>query len=346
MTTTSDKKCETNGFAFVEFVSQSPDQLEMDFIQLGFRKRGRSMNGHLVFFAQGNIVFVINLSPAGNAAQYRNQHGQGVSGLGLYVNTPDSVWQNCVENGCTPIEDKEYGFNAIECIGGSSLYLVDKSAFETLLEKEVIPTLSPDKGPEMGLMEIDHLTHNVHRGNMADWERFYVDLFNFTRIRTFNIKGSKTGLRSVALVSPCGKIRIPINESTDDQSQIEEFIGLNHGEGVQHIAFSTHDIYQSVDKLKTAGIPFQDTPDTYYELLGTRVPNHGENTQELHRLGILLDSDKQARPGKLLQIFTKETVGPLFFEIIQRKGNHGFGEGNFQALFESIELDQIKRGVI
>ena len=196
-----------------------------------------------------------------------------------------------------------------------------------------------------GLAYIDHLTHNVMRGNMDKWAGFYEKLFNFREIRYFDIEGKKTGLFSRAMTSPCGKIRIPINESQDDKSQIEEYLREYHGEGIQHIALGTADIYTTVDVLRANGVAFQDSPDTYYEGVSARVPGHRESLDELAKRRILIDGNAQNGDGVLLQIFTQNVIGPIFFEIIQRKGNEGFGEGNFRALFESIELDQMRRGV-
>ena len=202
----------------------------------------------------------------------------------------------------------------------------------------------PDGVRSAGLTVIDHLTHNVQRGNMDKWAGFYEKLFNFREIRYFDIEGKKTGLFSRAMTSPCGKIRIPINESQDDKSQIEEYLREYKGEGIQHIALATDDIYATVDGLRANGVAFQETPDTYYEGVDARVAGHRESLEELQKRCILIDGSDQ--DGILLQIFTQNVIGPIFFEIIQRKGNEGFGEGNFQALFESIELDQERRGVI
>jgi 4-hydroxyphenylpyruvate dioxygenase len=199
-----------------------------------------------------------------------------------------------------------------------------------------------------GLSYIDHLTHNVHRGRMKEWADFYERLFNFKEVRYFDIEGKLTGLKSKAMTSPCGKIRIPINESSDDKSQIAEYLALYHGEGIQHIALGTDDIYATVDGMKRQGVEFQDTLETYYDLVDKRLPNHGEKLADLKRLRILIDgATHQGAPNELLlQVFTQTVIGPIFFEIIQRKGDQGFGEGNFRALFESIELDQVRRGVL
>jgi 4-hydroxyphenylpyruvate dioxygenase len=223
-------------------------------------------------------------------------------------------------------------------IGDISIYDADFVA---------IPGVDPNPVGN-GLTYIDHLTHNVYRGRMAEWAGFYERLFNFREIRYFDIEGRLTGLKSKAMTSPCGKIRIPINESSDDKSQIAEYLNEYHGEGIQHIALGTNDIYRSIQGMRDSGIAFQDTIETYYELVDRRLPSHGENLDELRRLRILIDGQANSESGRelLLQIFTQNVIGPIFFEIIQRKGDQGFGEGNFRALFESIELDQIRRGVL
>jgi len=239
---------------------------------------------------------------------------------------------------------------AIEGIGGSLLFFVDTYGPNSSIY-EVDFDFLPDADERMAELDsrltyIDHLTHNVHRGRMAFWADFYERLFNFREIRYFDIEGKVTGLFSKAMTSPCGKIRIPLNESQDDKSQIEEFLREYKGEGIQHIALGTSDIYQAVDIIRGRGISFQDTPDTYYELLPERITGHSESIPELEKRRILMDGAPTEGQGLLLQIFTQNVIGPIFFEIIQRKGNEGFGEGNFKALFESIELDQVRRGVL
>ena len=239
----------------------------------------------------------------------------------------------------------ELNIPSIEGIGGSLIYLVDRYGDRTIYDVDFIPvTPTGGAGEDVGLVRIDHLTHNVRRGNMTTWAGFYERLFNFREIRYFSIEGKETGLFSRALTSPCGKIRIPINESQDDRSQIEEYLNEYKGEGIQHIALGTADIYRSVDALRGRGVEFQETPGTYYDAVNARVAGHAESVEDLRRRGILIDGS--AETGILLQIFTRNAIGPIFFEIIERKGNDGFGEGNFQALFESIELDQKRRGVI
>jgi 4-hydroxyphenylpyruvate dioxygenase len=233
---------------------------------------------------------------------------------------------------------------AIEGVGGSKIYLIDRQTSKQFLNSFFEPTGKlPLAKPKVTY--IDHVTQNVFKGNMDAWAKFYECIFNFQEIRFFDIKGKKTGLRSKALVSPCGKIRIPLNESQDDFSQIAEFLEKYNGEGIQHIALGCHDIYSVVGQIKAQKILFQDTPESYYELIDKRISSHEENVIALKKLKVLIDGGKK-EDGILLQIFTKEIIGPIFFEFIERKGNKGFGEGNFQALFESIELDQMRRGVL
>ena len=257
-----------------------------------------------------------------------------------------------VERGAKPVKGPvgpmELNIPAIEGIGGSLLYFVDRYGERgTIYDVDFRWTGEREPKPQgAGLYHIDHLTHNVHRGNMAKWADFYERLFNFREIRYFDIEGKQTGLFSKAMTSPCGQIRIPLNESQDDKSQIEEFLREYKGEGIQHIALGTSDIYAAVDIIRGRGIPFQDTPDTYYEMLPERIKGHEESIPELEKRRILMDGAPTEGQGLLLQIFTQNVIGPIFFEIIQRKGNEGFGEGNFKALFESIELDQMRRGVI
>jgi 4-hydroxyphenylpyruvate dioxygenase len=241
----------------------------------------------------------------------------------------------------------ELNIPAIEGIGGSNLYLVDRYGAQAIYDVDFKPIDgAPQRVPGLGLSYIDHLTHNVNRGQMDTWAGFYERIFNFRQIRYFDIEGAQTGLFSRAMTSPDGKIRIPLTESQDEHSQIEEFLRDYKGEGIQHIALGTDDIFHAVEAMREEGVKFQDTPETYYEQLEARVPGHGESLQRLRADRILIDGAPTEGQGLLLQIFTENMIGPIFFEIIQRKGNEGFGEGNFQALFESIERDQMKRGVL
>jgi 4-hydroxyphenylpyruvate dioxygenase len=274
--------------------------------------------------------------------------------MAFRVKDAKAAHERALKLGATNVEvakgDGELDIPAIEGIGGSRLFFVDRYG-ENGSIYDVDFDFHPDWQQRMAdadsrLTYIDHLTHNVHRGRMAVWADFYEKLFNFREIRYFDIEGKQTGLFSKAMTSPCGKIRIPLNESQDDKSQIEEFLREYKGEGIQHIALGSDDIYKSVDIIRARGIPFQDTPDTYYEMLPERIQGHDEDIAELEKRRILMDGAPTEGQGLLLQIFTQNVIGPIFFEIIQRKGNDGFGEGNFKALFESIELDQMRRGVL
>jgi 4-hydroxyphenylpyruvate dioxygenase len=243
----------------------------------------------------------------------------------------------------------ELNIPAIEGIGGSYLYLVDRYGARDIYDVDFVAIPGAAEREAVGgagLTYIDHLTHKVNRGNMKTWADFYERVFNFREIRYFDIEGKVTGLISKAMTSPDGKIRIPLNESQDDKSQIEEFLRDYRGEGIQHVALGTEEICTTVDRMRERGVKFQDTPDTYYEAVEGRVPGHGEDINRLRQRRILIDGAPTQNQGLLLQIFTQNVVGPCFFEIIQRKGNEGFGEGNFKALFESLELDQIRRGVL
>ncbi len=341
----------TDGFEFVEFTSPRPDELAALFERLGFAAVGRHRHKDVVHYRQNDINFILNREPGSQAESFAGIHGPSANAMAFRVKDAAHAIKEAVKRGAKPIENKagpmELNIPAIEGIGGLIIYFVDRYGAESIYDVDFRAIEgSPNNPAGAGLTEIDHLTHNVFRGNMDKWAAFYERVFNFREIRYFDIEGKLTGLLSKAMTSPCGKIRIPINESQDDKSQIEEFLHHYNGEGIQHIALGTGNIYRSVDILRGHGLPFQDTPDTYYEKLDGRVPGHGENVDDLRTRRILLDGAPTEGDGILLQIFTQETIGPIFFEIIQRKGNEGFGEGNFKALFESIELDQIRRGVL
>ncbi|MDQ3143464.1 MAG: 4-hydroxyphenylpyruvate dioxygenase, partial [Pseudomonadota bacterium] len=301
-----------------------------------------------------DINFIINAESKSFAEQFARDHGPCACAMAFRVKDAKAAHARALELGATDaksdVAEGELDIPAIEGIGGSRLYLVDRYGSNGSIYEVDFDFFDDAPQQEAShashLTYIDHLTHNVHRGRMAHWAEFYEKLFNFREIRYFDIEGKVTGLISKAMTSPCGKIRIPLNESQDDKSQIEEFLRDYKGEGIQHIALGSDDIYSAVDILRTRGIPFQDTPDTYYELVDERVAGHGEPTAELEKRRILVDGAPTEGQGLLLQIFTQNAIGPIFFEIIQRKGNEGFGEGNFKALFESIELDQMRRGVI
>jgi 4-hydroxyphenylpyruvate dioxygenase len=252
------------------------------------------------------------------------------------------------EGFASPVGEGELKIPAIIGIGGSLLYFVDRYTDSTIYDVDFLPLPGVNQHPVgLGLIEIDHLTHNVFKGRMDHWANFYVKLFNFREQRYFDISGAKTGLLSRAMIAPCSKIRIPINESRDDKSQIAEYLDLYKGEGIQHIALTTEKIIQSVNDMAVQNIPFMTVPKTYYKVVDERLPNSGLPLEELSKHHILIDGEIDgARKDLLLQIFTKTVIGPIFFEVIQRLGHQGFGEGNFTALFEALERDQMERGVL
>jgi 4-hydroxyphenylpyruvate dioxygenase len=340
----------TDGFEFVEYTAPDPELLRTLFARLGFPARARHRSKNVTLHAQGDINFIINAEPDSFAQAFARQHGPSACAMAFRVKDAAVAFKHAVQLGAkpvtTPVGPMELNIPAIEGIGGSLIYFVDRYGEHTIYDVDFVPLDGKWSVEPAGLKVIDHLTHNVARGRMDYWAGFYERLFNFREIRYFDIEGQKTGLFSRALMSPCGKIKIPINESQDDKSQIEEYLREYRGEGIQHIALATDDIVNTVDILRRHGVKFQETPDTYYEQIDSRVPGHGESVAELKRRRILIDGDPSRGEGVLLQIFTQNVIGPIFFEIIQRKGNEGFGEGNFRALFESIELDQMRRGVI
>jgi 4-hydroxyphenylpyruvate dioxygenase len=343
-----DNPMGTDGFEFVEYTAPDPEQLRTLFDRMGFPAVARHRRKNVTLHRQGDVNFIINAEPGGFGQRFAQQHGPSACAMAFRVRDAALAFDRAVERGATPVRNPvgpmELNIPAIEGIGGSLIYLVDRYGGPTIYDVDFVPIADARGGRPAGLTVIDHLTHNVQRGNMDKWAGFYERLFNFREIRYFDIEGRKTGLLSRAMTSPCGRIRIPINESQDDKSQIEEYLREYQGEGIQHIALATEEIRATVDVLRANGIEFQDTPDTYYEGVPARVRGHREPLEELRKRGILIDGS--AEEGILLQIFTRNVIGPIFFEIIQRKGNQGFGEGNFKALFESIELDQERRGVI
>ncbi|MDP1632637.1 MAG: 4-hydroxyphenylpyruvate dioxygenase [Caulobacter sp.] len=343
----------TAGFEFVEFTSPEPEKLKAQFELMGFTAVSKHRSKNVLRFRQGDVNFILNMEPEGQPAAFREVHGPSANAMAFRVRDAAKALTMAVERGATPVSGKvgpmELNIPAIEGIGGANLYLVDRFGAAEIYDVDFVAipgAAEREAANSVGLTYLDHLTHNVFRGGMAKWAEFYERIFNFREIRYFDIEGKVTGLFSKAMTSPDGNIRIPLNESQDEQSQIEEFLRDYKGEGIQHLAFGTDDIFKTVEALRARGVKFQTTPDSYYELLDARVPGHGEDTARLHSQNILLDGAPTEGQGLLLQIFTENQVGPIFFEIIQRKGNEGFGEGNFKALFESIELDQIRRGVV
>ncbi len=341
----------TDGFEFVEYAAPDPQLLRSLFSRMGFPAVARHRSKNVTLHRQGDINFIINAEADSFAQGFAKRHGPCACAMAFRVTDARAALDHAVKAGATLCPSDpgpmELNIPAIEGIGGSRLYLVDRYGDETIYDVDF--DFEPGwqqrvRVSDTGLTYIDHLTHNVRRGNMATWAEFYERLFNFREVRYFDIEGQQTGLVSKAMASPCGKIRIPLNESQDAHSQVEEFLEDYKGEGIQHIALGSNDIYRSVDLLKAAGVELQDTPDTYYDGIDERVAGHQEPVDALRARRILIDGAPARGQGVLLQIFTRNVIGPIFFEIIQRKGNEGFGEGNFRALFESIERDQIARG--
>ena len=343
------------GFEFVEFASPTPNVLESLFEKMGFTLVARHRSKDVLLYRQGDINFIINREPRSLAGYFAAEHGPSACGLAFRVKDAHKAYARALELGAQPIEiptgPMELRLPAIKGIGGAPLYLIDrfedgKSIYD--IDFEFLPGV--DRHPKgHGFRIVDHLTHNVYRGRMAFWGSFYEKLFNFREIRYFDIKGEYTGLTSRAMTAPDGLIRIPLNEEAGKGTgQIEEFLMKFNGEGIQHVALLTDDLLASVDALRQAGVPLMTAPnDIYYDMLEERLPGHGEPVGELQARGILLDgSTAGGQKRLLLQIFSQTLLGPVFFEFIQRKADEGFGEGNFKALFESLERDQIRRGAL
>ena len=342
----------TDGFEFIEYTAPDPAELGRLFESMGFTAVARHRSKDVTLYRQGDVNFIVNAEPASFAQGFARVHGPSICAIAFRVRNAAQAYKRALSLGAWGVEGRigpmELNIPAIKGIGDSLIYLVDRYGPRGTIydvDFDYLPGVEP-RPRGVGLTYIDHLTHNVHRGRMAEWAEFYERLFNFREIKYFDIEGKLTGLKSKAMTSPCGKIRIPINESSDDKSQIAEYLNAYHGEGIQHVALGTDDIYATVEALRAMSTPFQDTVETYYEGIDRRLPGHGEDLERLKRNRILIDGAPTEGGGKLLQIFTNTVIGPIFFEIIQRKGDEGFGEGNFRALFESIELDQIRRGVL
>ena len=341
-----------DGFEFCEFTSPDPERMAAQFEQLGFVVASRHPSRDVVRYKQGRINLLLNRMGEGQAADFRRDHGPSANGMAFRVADARAAFDAALARGAKAADASTSalgeGAYVLEGIGGSLLYLVDRHGAAGALydDWQAEPgAAEAEAANTVGLDLLDHLTHNVRRGQMRTWSTFYNQIFGFEEQKYFDIKGKATGLFSQAMIAPDKAIRIPLNESQDDKSQIEEFIRDYNGEGIQHLALTTDDIFTTVEKLRDRGVRLQDTIETYYELVDKRVPGHGEDLERLRRNRILIDGDVKEE-GILLQIFTENMFGPIFFEIIQRKGNEGFGNGNFQALYESIELDQIRRGVV
>ena len=358
-----DNPMGTDGFEFIEYAAPDPVAMGALFERMGFLAIARHRHKNVTLYRQGEINFIVNAEPDSFAQRFARLHGPSICAIAFRVDNARTAYERALSLGAWAYAGTagpgELNIPAIKGIGDSLIYFVDKwrgkggaqpgdigniGFFDVDFEP-----LSRDSGASLnptghGLTYIDHLTHNVHRGRMGEWAGFYERLFNFREVRYFDIEGQVTGVKSKAMTSPCGKIRIPINEEGNEKAgQIQEYLDLYHGEGIQHIALGSGELFATVDSLRAKGMKLLDTIDTYYELVDQRIPGHGENVAELKKRKILIDG----KAGELLlQIFSENQLGPIFFEFIQRKGDQGFGEGNFKALFESIELDQMRRGVL
>ena len=346
----------TDGFEFVEYAHPEPEKLHALFRLMGFTAVARHKTKAITVYRQGDVNYLVNEQPGTHGHDFVAAHGPCAPSMAFRVVDAKRAYERALALGAEPADvtpaQKTLDVPAIKGIGGSLLYFVDRygkkgSAYDAEFDWLGLKDIHPEGA---GLFYIDHLTHNVHRGRMDVWTGFYEKLFNFRQIRFFDIEGRASGLFSRALTSPDGKIRIPINEDAGDSGQIEEYLTTYRGEGIQHIACGVKDIYHTIEKLRADGLPFMPPPpDTYFEKIDTRLPKHGEDVARLQRNGILIDGEGVVDGGHtkvLLQIFSANAIGPIFFEFIQRKGDDGFGEGNFKALFESIEEDQIRRGVL
>jgi 4-hydroxyphenylpyruvate dioxygenase len=359
-----DNPMGTDGFEFIEYAAPDPKAMGALFERLGFKAIARHRHKNVILYRQGGINFIVNAEPDSFAQRFARQHGPSICAIAFRVRDAKAAYERAIALGAWGYAGHagpgELNIPAIKGIGDSIIYFIDRWRgkggarpgdignigfydvdFEPLHEGSDAASLNP---PGHGLTYIDHLTHNVHKGRMKEWADFYERLFNFREIRYFDIEGQVSGVKSKAMTSPCGKIRIPINEEGGENAgQIQEYLDLYHGEGIQHIALGSNDLPKTVDAMRSRGVRLLDTVDTYYELVDKRIAGHGEDISELKKRKILIDGKAGAL---LLQIFTENQLGPIFFEFIQRKGDEGFGEGNFKALFESIELDQMRRGVL
>ena len=354
MTDLFDNPMGLNGFEFVEYAAPERGILEPAFAMMGFSHIASHRSKDVDLWRQGDINFILNYEKGSPAAFYAEEHGPSACGMAFRVRDAKQAYNRALELGAQPIDiptgPMELKLPAIRGIGGAILYLVDRYEEGTsIYDIDFVFLEDVDRHPEgCGFKLIDHLTHNVYRGRMDYWSSYYERLFNFREIRYFDIKGEHTGLTSKAMTAPDGKIRIPLNEEAGSQGQIEEYLQAYNGEGIQHIAFSCDDLPACWDRLKAQGLKFMSPPpDAYYDMLESRLPGHGEPVDALKSRGILLDGSTEGDdPRLLLQIFSDTLIGPIFFGFIQRKRDEGFGEGNFQALFESIERDQLERGVL
>jgi len=338
-----------DGVDFIEYSGSDATHFQTLFSRMGFKKVSQAKGKNIELYRQGNINFILNMEPGTFATQFVKAHGPSICATAFVVTDADHAFRMAVERGAKPFTgaDAEKGatpFKAVYGIGDSLIYFVDQKILKKLYT-EIFPIAESDKAPPgVGLMELDHFTNNVPRGEMQKWCDFYIDVFNFRETRFFDIRGNKTGLISKVMRSPCGKFSVPINEPTENKSQIQEYLDEYKGSGIQHVALSTDDIVKTLESMKSSKIEFLSPPPrSYYAMLKDRLPNVLEDVDRLEKNAILVDGDPE---GYLLQIFTKNIIGPIFYELIQRKNHSGFGDGNFQALFDAIERDQKERGYL
>lgn len=333
------------GLAFIEFAGPDPDAMDRVFQVLGFSRLRQHRQRAIDLFQQNAIYFLLNREPSGSAAEFSRQHGPCVSALGWYVADPQAALEVAVARGAKAVgpDERDLPYPAVAGIGDSLIYLLSGPGASARWHQDFIPHPRPLRTPGLGLLRVDHLTNNVHRGTLDRWSEFYREIFGFTELRRFDIDGEQTGLLSYALRSPDGSFCIPINEGKETQSQIDEYLRDYKGPGVQHIALLSEDLLGALERLDRGRIDTLDIDPHYYDTVFDRVPGVAEDPQRIREQQVLVDGDRQ---GYLLQIFTRNLFGPIFFELIQRRTHQGFGEGNFQALFESIERDQRRRGVL
>lgn len=342
--------CGLNGVDFIEYSGPGAQYFENLFTKMGFAEVAQVLGKKIKLFRQGDINFILNTEPDTFAAQFEKMHGPSVSATGFRVGNAEKAFEVAVSRGARPYDGNETSrgaspFLAVYGIGDSLIYFIDEKNHKRMYENIFGLKNNDDLRPVgLGLKIVDHFTNNVPVGEMQKWCDFYEKVFNFREARYFDIKGKSTGLISKVMRSPCSLFSVPINEPSDPKSQIQEYLDEYKGSGIQHLALVTDDIVPTLEDLKKNQMQFLNPPPkTYYAQLKDRLPQVTEDLNRLEKNAILVDGDHD---GYLLQIFTKNVIGPVFYEVIQRKGHQGFGEGNFQALFDAIEADQKARGYL
>lgn len=341
-----ENPCGLVGIEFLEFATNEPEKLEKVFLSFGFQKIGQHKTKNVQLFRQGDINFIINNEKNSFSDDFKTKHGSSICAMALRTKIPAAKAQEvAISRGAKKYENQQGDagyFPSIYGIGDLVVYFIDKHGTSNIYDDD-FNYVGPKEVKGLGFTKIDHMTNNVPRNEMQKWCDYYEKVFNFKEKRFFDIKGKKTGLISKVMMAPEGIFCIPINEPTDDKSQIQEYIEEYKGSGIQHVALLTDKIIDSISQVRDHGVRFLDAPDTYFDLIPTRVPGVKEPISKLKELRVLVDGDER---GYLLQIFTENLCGPIFFEVIDRKGHDGFGDGNFQALFDAIEMDQQRRGVL